>query len=117
MTPSPEAEKKAEHLADKLSSCMANCYLCDEHIDMVAAALREAWEGGHLAGTKFLESVNEYHKQADADGYARGIEEAAKVCENPYSDEVEAYGPDEPLTVGSKIAKALRALAKGTEKP
>jgi len=41
---------------------------------------------------------------------AEALEEAAKVSKNPYSDEVRAYGSDEPLAVGLKISNAIRAL-------
>jgi hypothetical protein len=40
------------------------------------------------------------------------LEEAAQLAEKPYSDEVAALGRDQPLAVGEKIAKALRARAK-----
>ena len=36
-------------------------------------------------------------------------EACARLSENPYSDSVQAYGQDEPLAVGSKIAAAIRA--------
>lgn len=32
---------------------------------------------------------------------------AAGIASNPYGDEVEAMGPDEPLAVGAKIAAAI----------
>lgn len=37
-------------------------------------------------------------------------EEAAKVAEHPYSDEVNALGPNEPQEVGDKIARAIRSI-------
>lgn len=40
------------------------------------------------------------------------VEECARLADNPYGDEVEALGTDEPKTVGMKIAKAIRALFK-----
>jgi hypothetical protein len=41
------------------------------------------------------------------------VEECAKVAENPYSDAVAAFGQDEPLAVGAKIASAIRSLKTG----
>lgn len=35
-------------------------------------------------------------------------ERAARIAENPYSDEVEAFAGDEPKAVGTKIAVAIR---------
>ncbi len=55
------------------------------------------------------------HLPALLDALERGreetIEECAKVAEHPYSDAVAAFGPDEPLAVGAKIAAALRSLS------
>lgn len=42
------------------------------------------------------------------------LEEAAKVSDNPYSDEVDCYGSDQPAKVAMNIAQAIRAL-KGAQ--
>jgi len=36
-------------------------------------------------------------------------EACAQIAESPYSDVVCAFGPDEPLSVGKKIAAAIRS--------
>ena len=36
-------------------------------------------------------------------------EACAKIAQRPYGDEVEAFGGDEPMAVGNKIAAAIRA--------
>lgn len=48
----------------------------------------------------------------------RALESAANIAARPYSDEVQAYGGDEPQRVGSKIANAilnLRTPPEGTQ--
>ncbi len=48
---------------------------------------------------------------------ARLLEQCAKIAESPYSDAVEAFGSDEPLAVGAKIAKAIRRLVRRAAAP
>lgn len=50
---------------------------------------------------------------ANAD--AAATERAAEIAENPYGDEVEALGSNEPAEVGRKIAKAIRAKKSAEE--
>lgn len=42
-------------------------------------------------------------------GEARTRERDARIAESPYSDQVAAFGFDQPLAVGEKIAAAIRA--------
>lgn len=39
-------------------------------------------------------------------------EDAARIAEQPYSDEVQCFGYDEPSAVGKKIAAAIRERLK-----
>lgn len=41
---------------------------------------------------------------------SQAYEEAARIAENPYGDEVQAMASDEPKAVGQKIGAALRTL-------
>lgn len=40
------------------------------------------------------------------------LKTAAKIARNPYSDEVQVFGGEEPLAVGQKIAKAIESMGK-----
>lgn len=62
-------------------------------------AARTAWNGNRLSSPR----VEEVRREA--------FEEAAAIAEQPYSDAVMAFGPDEPFAVGRKIAAAIRSLS------
>lgn len=49
-------------------------------------------------------------KRAILERDAQVKEACARLSNNPYGDEICAFGDDEPSQVGEKIAKAIRAL-------
>lgn len=52
----------------------------------------------------------DYHYRQTKLAVRAALKIAANVAENPYSDEVCAFGGDSPKTVAEKIASAIRKL-------
>jgi|SRR5690348_18459766 len=58
------------------------------------------------------EERDEARQQAEQ-AVERQREKDAEIARNPYGDLVQAYGDDQPQTVGNKIADAILAQAEG----
>ena len=67
---------------------------------------------GHCGGLfqNVIEHIEKWHG-GETQVRKEALEEAAQIAEKPYSDEVKAFGNDEPSVVGGKITAAIRALA------
>lgn len=79
-----ESIQIARRIADSLESCVA-IYLCDGHVKQIAMHLREYGEAQRLQGyregvSNGFEQPEEVLKQADAEGYRRGVEECIAQC-------------------------------------
>ena len=66
----------------------------------------------HVIARIFTAALPELTREAVKDER----EGCARLASNPYSDEVIAFGPDEPLAVGEKIAIAIRERRKPTKR-
>lgn len=73
----------ARGIEEALASCVANCYLCDDHVNEIATALREYGEAMKAEGMKHAYQVTEEYRksvtEAYADGYRRGVESMPRL--------------------------------------
>jgi hypothetical protein len=120
-----DAQKRITDLEGKLAECEQElkqeretadeCENCDGTTDASSEEYGFATVAFCLKCWNDLASRHFALKQKLAAAREAALLEAANLAIQPYSDEVEAYGNDEPSMVGKKIAVAIRRLAALTE--